>query len=135
MANVSRRSFLVCLGGLTASVTVAGVAKARELTMDEKTVIYYNKVITEKTEEASEELFRHVLKYPDVTDIEKLRRYWRGDDYERVAMNLKKYIPEIQGIVPIFVARSLISFHDSDIGNGPVLKQFINRYSDIIAKA
>lgn len=143
MANpFSRRKFLKGMAVIGASALVVTPTLASTLgneSLNEKTVRLYKKAVANDSHENTEELFSHLLKYPEVTNIEKLRKYWRldKDKLQIISSSLGNHISELNGIVPVIIARMFLCTESKYIDEKHVLSWdlFITKHQNAIIKA
>lgn len=135
---ITRRLFVtgsVALVG--AAIATIYIARYRYMSDDEKTVYLLKKAVKNKTDADMEELFSHLLVYPKVENIDKLKYYWNRQESKRISLNFKKHIRELDGIVPAMVFRLLLNSYECEINekNIPSWDKFIEKHSDAIAVA
>lgn len=140
MANpFSRRKFLKGMAVIGASALVVTPTLASTFgneTLNEKTVRLYKKAVANDSHENTEELFSHLLKYPEVTNIEKLRKYWRTENLQTISSSLGNHISELNGIVPVIIARMFLCTEskDVDVKHVPSWNLFITKHQNAITK-
>lgn len=104
--------------------------------IDEETVRLYKKALGYDSNENVENLFSHLLKYPEVTNIEKLRKYWwlDKDKLQTISSSLETYISDLNDIVPVMIFRLFmyLELRNIDHENVPSYEKFINKNKDAV---